>query len=121
MQFFGCFPQLGHLGSPLLSLFKYVYFHAFCFLSRWNSTYDMIEVLLQMKSYVQKLKHLLPDPLSSDEWNKVNAISHVLRPCKELTVKLSRADIILTDIYISWLHCKMQLDILHKDGKQQWL
>lgn len=60
--------------------------------TRWNSTYLMIERLIQLKEPLTIVMITIteaPSNLSSDEWNSIEDIIPLLRPFDKLTTELS--------------------------------
>lgn len=76
--------------------------------TRWHSSVDMLERLVQLKDYCNQLddKDLkLPSAL----WTKIDTLLSVLKPAKLATKRLQSEQLILGDVYEIWQRCLIQI------------
>ncbi|XP_018405103.1 PREDICTED: uncharacterized protein LOC108781587 [Cyphomyrmex costatus] len=78
--------------------------------TRWNSTYDMLQRLLQYKTFCNDI--VGTSRLSEQEWITIQDIVKVLRPVYEATMKLQESQLLVGDFYKLWINLKLQVDTL---------
>lgn len=83
-------------------------------LTRWHSTYDMLERLKHLKEFIlnmsandSKFKKFC---FSSMEWTHVESVYDALRPAKICTKNLQSEQLTLIDFYGEWITCKIQTE-----------
>lgn len=75
--------------------------------TRWSSTFDMLQRLLEHKNFcIENLNESLL--LSSDEWIEIQEIVSALSPLHNATLKLQE-QLFLGDFYKLWIDLKVQL------------
>ncbi|XP_060859754.1 uncharacterized protein LOC132936957 [Metopolophium dirhodum] len=81
-------------------------------LTRWHSTYDMIERIQYLKEFIQimiandpKLKKI---SLNNSDWQQVEILAKTLLPAKLCTKKLQSEQLTLSDFYSTWISCKIE-------------
>jgi len=88
-------------------------------LTRWNSTYDMLERLQYLKDFIQNMsvndKTLKKVALSYYDWQQVETISKALLPAKVCSKKLQTEQLTMTDFYGAWISCKIQTNVLNSN------
>uniref|UniRef100_A0A2S2NMP6 Histone-lysine N-methyltransferase SUV420H2 n=1 Tax=Schizaphis graminum TaxID=13262 RepID=A0A2S2NMP6_SCHGA len=88
-------------------------------LTRWNSTYDMLERLQYLKDFIQNMsvndKTLKKVALSYHDWQQVETISKALLPAKVCSTKLQTEQLTMTDFYGAWIFCKIQTNAMNSD------
>lgn len=67
----------------------------------------MIQRVLQNRSAIQKISHLIPNyRLTGSVWKNLEELVSVLKPCYELTEELCYADLLPTDAYLEWMQTR---------------
>lgn len=88
-------------------------------LTRWNSTYDMLERLQYLKDFIQNMsvndKTLKKVALSYYDWQQVETISKALLPAKVCSKKLQTEQLTMIDFYGAWISCKIQTNALNSN------
>ncbi|KAF0722198.1 zinc finger BED domain-containing protein RICESLEEPER 1-like isoform X1 [Aphis craccivora] len=88
-------------------------------LTRWNSTYDMLERLQYLKNFIQNMsvndKTLKKVALSYHDWQQVETISKALLPAKVCSKKLQTEQLTMTDFNGAWIFCKIQTNAMNSD------
>lgn len=81
-------------------------------LTRWHSTYDMIERIQYLKEFIQimvandpKLKKI---SFNISDWQQVEILAKTLLPAKICTKKLQSEQLTLSDFYGIWISCKIE-------------
>lgn len=70
----------------------------------------MINRLIKNKEVIERCSHLIPQyKMTQKVWKKLTELRTVLKECYDLTVSLSRTDLIPTDSYIRWLECRFNI------------
>ncbi|XP_029167403.1 uncharacterized protein LOC114937896, partial [Nylanderia fulva] len=84
--------------------------------TRWCSTLDMLEHLLLLKDYCEKLavtKFQNFMTLKDNEWTKIEEICAALQPSKICTKKLQAEQLTLSDFFGVWYETKMMTETIH--------
>lgn len=76
--------------------------------TRWNSTYIMLESLLNVKNICNE--HVKDRP-TSQEWDNIEQLVSVLKPVYETTLCLQNKALLLGDFYKAWLTLKVVLKL----------
>lgn len=66
--------------------------------TRWNSTYYMLQSLIEQKQVLGVSEHELPDYLTAHQWALMEKTVAILAPFKELTRKASSYDALASDV-----------------------
>jgi len=86
-------------------------------LTRWHSTFDMLERLQHLKSFIQNMAANDPKlrkvELSHLEWQQVDILFTTLLPAKICTKKLQYEQLTLTDFYGAWIACRIETESLN--------
>lgn len=72
--------------------------------TRWGSTYDMIDSLLELKSFCEELGDEFF--LSESDWSALEKLRRTLKPAKLCTIELQKEQLNLGDFYNAWFTCK---------------
>ncbi|XP_020296595.1 zinc finger BED domain-containing protein RICESLEEPER 3-like, partial [Pseudomyrmex gracilis] len=76
--------------------------------TRWNSTYQMLERLLEHKDFCKEnLKG--PLALTEEEWNEIQELISILKPLSKTTLTMQTEQLFFGDFYKHWLNLKIQL------------
>ncbi|KAE9521652.1 hypothetical protein AGLY_017948 [Aphis glycines] len=81
-------------------------------LTRWNSTYDMLERLQYLKDFIQNMS---VNDKTYHDWQQVETISKALLPAKVCSKKLQTEQLTMTDFYGAWIFCKIQTNAMNSD------
>lgn len=82
--------------------------------TRWGSTYIMLQRLLQFKEFCQN-NISAADQLNTNEWVAITNVVSVLELANNLTQKLQTAQLILGDFYKCWMELVFNLRSLNSD------
>lgn len=98
----------------IISLFKNASVYNFPILdviTRWSSTFKMLERLCDIKSFVIENEQLLFGDLglSSNEWNDLSQIIESLKIVNDLMMQIQAENIFPSVFYKKWLKCKFIL------------
>lgn len=74
--------------------------------TRWNSSYDMINSLKNMKAFIDD--NFIENPLEVN-WSFVDEFAASFAPLAKCTKRLQKEQYILGDFYRDWLSCEMDL------------
>lgn len=82
----------------------------FCFiLFRWNSTYNMLARLLELKAFCQEHEKIYKKLYCSIEmWSLIDEIVQSLAPCSKATIRLQSENLTITDVYRILNLCHME-------------
>lgn len=78
--------------------------------TRWNSDFDMVERLLELKTFC--LRHRTDDKdldVAEDIWKFMVEFVDIFRPIKMTTLQLQNKQMLLGDFYKLWLKLKIEL------------
>jgi len=73
--------------------------------TRWNSTYDMLKSLINLKDFYYDHTNIIELNISDYDWNCFSKIVTSLEPAKVATIKLQDHKITLGDFYGIWMQC----------------
>ncbi|XP_050064684.1 uncharacterized protein LOC126553584 [Aphis gossypii] len=74
--------------------------------TRWNSIYNMLYRLIELKMFCKEHDETNPDlKLTDNEWISVQSIVDALLPVKIATLALQKQEITLGDLYGIWWKC----------------
>lgn len=74
--------------------------------TRWSSTYDMLQRLIELRSFCIDFAPSTKDlHLSVNEWESIKSVVLSLKPAKEATLFLQRSQITIGDFYGIWWKC----------------
>ncbi|KAG0442307.1 hypothetical protein HPB47_015738 [Ixodes persulcatus] len=77
--------------------------------TRWNSTCDMLERLIELKPFCIDMGKSSTDFVVSDEtWTAIEGIIASLRPAKVATKALQKEQLSLGDFFGIWLQCSLE-------------
>ncbi|KAL5241000.1 hypothetical protein ACI65C_008410 [Semiaphis heraclei] len=86
-------------------------------LTRWHSTFDMLERLQHLKAFIQNMAANDPKlrkvQLNHLEWQQVDILFTTLLPAKMCTKKLQYEQLTLTDFYGAWIACRIETESLN--------
>lgn len=84
-------------------------------ITRWSSTYSMVKVIADQKDSIQTVA--LNDSLNiaDDLWNFMNDFTIAFKPIYDATIKLQSESLTLSDFYIVWKECELELDEIGTD------
>lgn len=77
--------------------------------TRWNSTYDMINKILSLKEYIENLDSL---SIFDINWSFIQNFVTAFAPLAKCTIKLQTEQYILGDFFRDWLTCELELEKL---------
>ncbi|KAL0189695.1 hypothetical protein M9458_016794, partial [Cirrhinus mrigala] len=79
--------------------------------TRWHSTHDMLERLLELKNFCQDMSPNIKEVnLSGNEWEAIANLVSALKPAKVATKSLQSEQLTAGDFYGVWLHCVLCTD-----------
>ena len=82
-------------------------------LTRWNSTYLMIERLVELNEYCKQNENIYKDLKIDDEtWDFAEEYLKIFSPVKTATLKLQTEQLPLGDFYKIWLELKLTLQTM---------
>lgn len=83
-------------------------------LTRWSSTYYMLERLLHLKEFYKSVVSFLPAncKLDDEEWQALETLLNILKSFESLTKKLQAVQFTVSDFYASWIELKCDLDVM---------
>lgn len=73
--------------------------------TRWNSTYDMLKSLINLKDFYYDHTDIIELNISAYDWDCFSKIVTSLEPAKVATIKLQDHKITLGDFYDIWMQC----------------
>lgn len=73
--------------------------------TRWNSTYDMLKSLINLKDFYYDHTDIIELNISAYDWDCFSKIVTSLEPAKVATIKLQDHKITLGDFYGIWMQC----------------
>lgn len=81
--------------------------------TRWHSTHDMLQRLLELKSFCEDMAPTIPElHLSESEWECVSNTVDALKPAKIATKCLQSDQLTAGDFYGVWLKCSLDTEKL---------
>lgn len=90
--------------------------------TRWGSTYNMLESMIDNKSFLNRVvwtgESLL---LSDNEWEKITEMTEALRPLHEAMSALRMKNITAGEFLAEWLKCRLQLVVSGSDTSTLFL
>ena len=79
--------------------------------TRWSSSYKMIERLLSLKEFCQSKEKMIPGVyLASDKWNQLHQLHEVLKPVAVLTAQLQSEKLDVTQFVFFWKSAMHKLE-----------
>lgn len=83
-------------------------------LTRWSSTYYMLERLVELKDFYISMISFMPSKckMSDSEWHNLDGILQILRLFESLTKKLQAVNFTVADFYGAWQELKMEMGSL---------
>lgn len=86
-------------------------------LTRWHSTFDMLERINHLKEFIQNMAKndslLKKVCLNNMEWKQIDIISQALLPAKICTKKLQNEQLTMSDFYGAWILCKIETESIN--------
>lgn len=80
-------------------------------LTRWSSTYNMLQSLLKLEEFCKENSDTIPSLKVPDaKWKAFKAISAVLEPLAKLTTELQAENLFATDFVLKWKAMVLNLD-----------
>ncbi|KAK5866652.1 hypothetical protein PBY51_020825 [Eleginops maclovinus] len=81
--------------------------------TRWHSTHDMLQRLLELKTFCEDMAPTIPDlHLSESEWEYVSNTVDALKPAKIATKCLQSDQLTAGEFYGVWLKCSLDTEKL---------
>lgn len=81
--------------------------------TRWNSTYNMLKRLLDLKEFCDQIADTNTDVYLSDNvWDGIKMICDALEPINDATIIIQRQDLTIGDFYGAWLKCRSRIELL---------
>jgi len=78
--------------------------------TRWDSTYKMLNRLLNLKDFCTNLHDSIPQlKLSSTDWISIQNLVNILEPAHEATASLQQQQISMSDFFQIWTKCKIKV------------
>lgn len=75
----------------------------------------MLDAVVQGRSVIESFKTLYgTNSLTAEEWKKIIQVKEILEPSFELTVKMQRKDVMLSELHKYWLECLIKLKKISK-------
>ncbi|KYQ47163.1 hypothetical protein ALC60_13795 [Trachymyrmex zeteki] len=71
-------------------------------MTRWNSTVDMLERLLELHDICEANEEL---HMTQEAWTEIKSIVQILTPCRVATKNLQREQLTFGDLYKEWTCC----------------
>lgn len=79
--------------------------------TRWGSTYNMFKSLIALKTFCLEssadIKELY---ISENDWQKIENICEILNPAYDISIKLQRKNLLLSDMFFAWYSCKLKAE-----------
>lgn len=77
--------------------------------TRWNSTYDMLERLLELRLFCEDQENTYTFlSLDEGEWKFIELFVKIFKPFKDATLLLQKEQLLLGDLYALWLQLKIK-------------
>lgn len=81
--------------------------------TRWNSTFNMLNRLLDLKDFCKEIEDSNNDVcLPDDVWIGIKMLCDALEPVNDATIRIQREDLTIGDFYGAWLKCRNRIDSL---------
>lgn len=78
--------------------------------TRWNSTYTMVNSLLEVKAFICSLTEGSDEAIiDNDLWNFIERFTAIFLPISEVTIKLQSSHITFGDFFLIWEKCMFDL------------
>lgn len=78
--------------------------------TRWGSTYSMFKRLLELKTFCLKsAKDIKELHINESDWHRIEKLCEVLFPAYDISIKLQRKDLLLSDMFFAWYSCKLKV------------
>lgn len=83
-------------------------------LTRWSSTFYMLERLVELKGFYQNMKSLLPKncQMNDVDWQALDGIISVLKLFEVLTKKLQSVEFTVSEFYAEWINLRCEMESL---------
>ena len=79
--------------------------------TRWGSTYDMLDSVVEKKSFLNQIGLANESLLLLDEdWEKISDITETLKPLREATCALQMKNLTAGEFLAQWIKCKIILE-----------
>ncbi|XP_064115089.1 uncharacterized protein LOC135221196 [Macrobrachium nipponense] len=79
--------------------------------TRWGSTYDMLDSVLEKKLFLNQIGLANESLLILDEdWEKISDITEALKPLRETTCALQMKNLTAGEFLAQWVKCKVVLE-----------
>lgn len=81
-------------------------------LTRWSSTYYMLERLVELKEFYVSMISFMPAGcnMNDSDWHNLDGILQILRLFESVTKKLQAVNFTVADFYCSWEELKIELE-----------
>lgn len=83
-------------------------------LTRWSSTFGMLERLKELKEFYLSVTSFMPAgcKMTDSEWQALNGILGILKWFESLTTKLQSVSFTVSDFYSAWIEIKLEMESL---------
>lgn len=83
-------------------------------LTRWSSTYYMLEGLVELKEFYVSMISFMPTKckMNESDWHNLEGILKILHYFETLTLKLQAVNFTVSDFYAAWQELKMEMESL---------
>ncbi|XP_061415874.1 uncharacterized protein LOC133347541 [Lethenteron reissneri] len=77
--------------------------------TRWQSTFDMLECILELKDFCQYMAMSNPDLMLDDNvWDRIECLLAALKPAKMATKHFQTEQLTIGDVYGAWIKCHLE-------------
>jgi len=82
----------------------------FSFVNRWNSTFDMLVRVTELKEFCMEMSPGNQElSLNEEQWEEIAQVIDSLRPPKEAMTYVQGSQVTVGDFFLSWMRCKVDL------------
>lgn len=79
-------------------------------ITRWNSTYNMIIRLSELRDFCEEMKVVYPTlAICNNDWRKMEQIIKTLKYPYATTLRLQSENLTMSEAYAAWFKCKLEL------------
>lgn len=90
--------------------------------TRWNSSYNMLRRLLELKDFCQEIEDTNSDmKLSDSVWEGIADLCHALETFNDITIKIQHEQLTISDFYGQWLRCKKKIESINSTFSKKLL
>lgn len=82
--------------------------------TRWNSSYNMLNRLLELKEFCKEIEESNADvKLSDSVWDGIKLLCEALEPFNDSTIKIQNQQLTLGDFYGEWIRCRSRVSSIN--------